>query len=94
MVILWVLAGAVLGWFTIYFQIWNVAQLGPHTTPNVALALVIGGALIRWTLVAVLFWAALQVDVVACLLSFIGLWVARWWMVCQVNAGRNFKGLG
>ena len=74
--ILWLLLGAVFGILSMLSQWWTVNRLHPLAPPN-TVAWIVGGAALRWVLVAGLLFAALQHGIVPALWAFTGLWLAR-----------------
>ncbi len=66
---------------------WTMARLRPGA-PRRAVAWILGGALLRWSLAVGLLVAALQRGIVLGLMAFAGLWLARWGMVCWIGFGR------
>lgn len=80
MILCWLLAGGAIGALNGASRRWTVARLRPEA-PRDALGLVWGGLALRWGLVAALLIIALQRGVVAGLLAFVGLSLARWVMV-------------
>ncbi|MEA3397655.1 MAG: hypothetical protein U9R05_09370 [Chloroflexota bacterium] len=91
MAVVWLIAGALVGWVSILIQVWTVARLCPRT-PRRGLGLLIGGMLLRWALIAGLFSVALRQGIVAGLWAFAGLWVARWLGILRIHAGKSFAG--
>ncbi len=75
----WLLLGLAVGVLNGLTRWWTVKRLCP-TQPSGALGSVVGGMLLRWGLVIGLLIAALNVStgIIPALLSFVGLWVARW----------------
>ena len=92
MAVVWLIAGALVGWVSILTQVWTVARLCPRM-PRQGLWLLIGGMLLRWTLIAGLLSVALRQGIVAGLLAFAGLWVTRWVLVWRIHTGKLFAGL-
>jgi hypothetical protein len=75
--VLWLLLGTALGGLNAWTQRWTVARLRP-SAPRCALTWALGGAVLRWGLVAGLLGAALQRELGAALLVCGGLALARW----------------
>ncbi len=89
MVVVWLVAGALVGWVSILTQVWLVARLCPRT-PRQGLWLLLGGMLLRWALIAGLLSVALRQGIVAGLLAFAGLWMARWVLIWRIHTGKLF----
>lgn len=85
MTVLWLLAGGAVGAVNGLTRWWTVGRLRPGA-PSHALSLVLGGALLRWALVAALLALALQRGIGPALLAFVGLWLSRWGTVIWFNA--------
>jgi hypothetical protein len=77
----WLLTGGAIGALNGLSVRWMVARLRPDT-PHRAVAWALGGALLRWGLAVGLLVVALQHGTVPALLAFVGLWLARWGVVC------------
>ena len=75
--VLWLMLGLALGGLNAWTQRWTVARLRP-SAPRRALTWTIGGAVLRWGLVACLLGAALGQGLAAALLVCVGLALARW----------------
>jgi len=92
MVTLWLFAGLAVGALN-GLTLWSsVARLRPDV-PGRAVAWILGSALLRWGLTGGLLIAALQHGVVPGLLAFVGLWLARWGIVCK-GVGSMKYGVG
>lgn len=89
MAVVWLVAGALVGWVSILTQVWIVARLCPRT-PRQGLWLLIGGMLLRWLLIAGLLSVALRQGIVTGLLAFAGLWLARWLGILRIHTGKLF----
>jgi hypothetical protein len=89
---LWLLLGGVVGVVNGLTRWWTVARLRPDI-PSHALAIVLSGAILRWSLVAALLTFALQRGIGPALLAFAGLWLSRWGTVIWFNAQRPAKEL-
>jgi len=81
-VTLWLFVGLMVGVLNALTLWSSVARLRP-AAPGRAVAWVLGGALLRWSLAAGVLIAALQRGVLPGLLAFAGLWLARWGIVCK-----------
>ncbi len=92
MVALWLLAGGAVGALNGLILWWTVGCLR-HDVPGSAVAWVLAGAMLRWTIVAALLIGALQHGIVPGLLAFAGLWLARWGMVYWLGFGRALPGV-
>ncbi|MDY0019272.1 MAG: hypothetical protein RBT47_04645 [Anaerolineae bacterium] len=88
MIGVWFVAGLCLGWCHAWMYARSAGMMDPHK-PAVALLSIVGGALLRWGMAAVLFFVALRQSVWALLLAFLGLWVMRWIMVFRLCAGEG-----
>lgn len=78
--LLWLILGIVVGTLSGIMQWWSVSRLAPNATVMTANGIVLG-AFARWTVVAVLFIAALRMGAVPALLAFAGLFVAKWLII-------------
>ncbi len=83
----WFILGAALGGLSAWMQRWTVARLCP-SAPRRALAWTLGGATLRWALMASLLIGALQQGLVPGLLVCAGLSSARWGLVWRWSVGR------
>jgi len=86
MVTLWLFAGGAVGALNGLTLWWTVGRLRPDVSGR-AVAWILGGALLRWGLIAGLLVAALQRGVLPGILAFAGLWLARWGMVVRWALG-------
>jgi hypothetical protein len=77
MILSWWLAGLALGAFSGWTAWLTTDRLQPGAS-HFAVAWVLGGMLLRWTLAGGLLTAGLQHGAVPGLLTFFGLWLARW----------------
>jgi hypothetical protein len=73
----WFLLGAACGILSVFTQWWTLANLRPEAA-TLALFLVTGGAVLRWSAVSVLWVAALRDGILPSLSALAGLWLARW----------------
>ncbi len=89
MVVVWLIAGALVGWVSILIQVWTMPRLRPDALRQ-RLGGMIGGMLLRWLLIAGLLSVALQQGIVAGLLAFAGLWLARWLGILRIHTGKSF----
>jgi hypothetical protein len=80
MLVLWPLAGGVVGVANALTLWWTVARLHPDT-PHHAIAWTIAGLILRWSLVTGLLIVALQYGIAPALLAFASLELTRWGMV-------------
>jgi len=80
----WLFAGGGIGLLNGLSMWWTVAHLHP-ASPRAALVQVLGGALLRWALVAALLTLGLRQGIAPGLLAFAGQWLARWGLVCWLN---------
>jgi len=81
---LWFVLGAALGTLSVSSQ-WQTLAYLRHNAARRALFLVIGGAVLRWVSVSVLWVAALRHGILPGLSVLAGLWLARWAIVCYLN---------
>jgi len=81
----WLVTGGTIGVLNGLSLRWTVARLRPDA-PRRAVALAMAGTLLRWSLVAGLLIAALRHGIAPGLLAFVGLWLARWGVVCWFNS--------
>jgi hypothetical protein len=84
MIAVWFVLGGMLGALNVWSQWWTIIHLHP-AAPSAAMRLVIGGAVLRWSMVVGLLVAALRQSSVAGLLAFGGWWLARWIAVIWLN---------
>ena len=77
----WLFTGGAVGVLNGLSLLWTVARLRPDA-PRRAVTWALGGAMLRWSLAAVLLISALQRGIAPALLAFAGLWLARWGMAC------------
>lgn len=92
MVVVWLIAGALVGWVSILIHVWTMPRLRPDA-PRQRLWGMFGGMLLRWLLIAGLLSVALRQGIVAGLLAFAGLWLARWWGILRIHAGKLFASI-
>ncbi len=89
MVVVWLIAGALVGWVSILIHVWTMPRLRPNA-PRQRLWGMFGGMLLRWALIAGLLSVALRQGIAAGLLAFAGLWVMRWALVWRIHTGKLF----
>jgi hypothetical protein len=75
--VLWFLLGVILGVFNAWLRRWSVSHMHPGA-PRRAVTWAIGGAALRWVLIAGLLSAALQQGLAAGLLACAGLLLTCW----------------
>ena len=80
----WLFTGGAIGVLHGLTLWWTVGRLRPGV-PSSAVILTMGGIMLRWSLTAGLLVATLQHGILPCLLTFTGLLVARWGIVCWFN---------
>jgi hypothetical protein len=81
----WLFSGGTVGVLNGLGLGWTVSRLHPDTSSQ-GVVLTMVGMIARWSLTAGLLIAALQHGIMSGLLAFVGLWLARWSMVCWFNA--------
>ena len=81
----WLFAGGAVGLLNALTLRWAVDRLQPAASRYVVFW-VTGSALLRWGLAAGVLIAALQHGIVPTLLAFVGLWLARWSVICKRQA--------
>ena len=69
-ILLWGLAGVALAFFSLKTQTWSVTRIEP-THPGRSVALVVGGAILRWLITGAIFVFALSRSLQAVLSVFI-----------------------
>jgi len=74
--ILWSLAGAALAFLSLKTQTWSVIHISPDH-PGRSMALVIGGAILRWLVTGIVLVLALLYSLPAMLLVFIMFIISR-----------------
>lgn len=88
----WLLVGVLVGLLNGLTRRWTVARLQAEME-NSALALTLGGLVVRLSLVAMLLIVGLRQGIVPGLLAFVGLWVTRMvtviWFHTSVGAKRE-----
>lgn len=80
MIALWLWAGGAVGALNALTLWWTVAYLRPESVGR-ALASTWGGALIRWAAASGVLAVALQHGIAPGIVTFVGLWLARWGMI-------------
>ena len=83
--VFWLFAGGAVGVLNALTLRWAVGRLHPAASRHVVLW-VTGSAWLRWGLAAGVLIAALQYGIMPALLAFVGLWLARWSVVCNLSA--------
>jgi hypothetical protein len=91
MILSWWLAGLALGAFNGWTARLTTDRLQPGASHSVV-AWVLGGMLLRWILAGGLLTAALQHGAVPGLLTFFGLWLARWGTVGRASIRVSERG--
>ncbi|HCU58164.1 MAG TPA: hypothetical protein DF984_08100 [Anaerolineaceae bacterium] len=74
--VLWGLAGIALAFFSLKTQTWSVTRITP-THPGRSMALVVGGAILRWLITGAIFVLALSRSIQAMLSVFILFLITR-----------------
>ena len=85
---LWLSAGLTIGILNGLTLHWTVGRLRPETA-LVGAPLVAFGGLLRLALAAALLILASQHGMMPCLLSFTGLWLARWMVILSTLSSRQ-----
>ncbi len=90
---IWILAGAAVSAVSLLSQVWIAGrQLCPEASQGVLMVMMLGGLLLRLTLVAVVLIAALQITgVVAAIWAVVGMIVMRWLLVYGLHKGKLFR---
>ncbi len=90
----WLLAGLLLGALNALSLAWTVGRLRPESA-GAGLAMVWGGAALRWSLAVLLLSLALRQGILPGLGAFGGLWLARslavLWFGTQEEAWKRFS---
>ena len=81
----WLFTGGAIGVLNGLSLWWTVSRLRPNA-PSHAAVLAMAGAILRWGLAAGVLIVALQHSIASGLLTFAGLRLARWGMVCWFNS--------
>ena len=92
MITLWLFVGGAVGTLNALTLWWGVGCIRPEA-PHRAVAWALGGALLRWTVVAGVLIVALQQGIVPGLLAFSGLWLARWGTTCWLGLRPSLSGV-
>ena len=79
-----ILLGGLAGIIMIVLQWWTVQRVSTES-PQHAMLLVVGGAVMRWILIAVILFIAFRADFVLGLLTFGSWWLARWFMLICIE---------
>lgn len=85
--VLWFLLGcaaAIAGGMSIG---WTVGRLNCSDAPSRAIAVVVGGAIVRVAVAALILGVALRQGIMEGLLAFAGLWLGRWGAVAILSRG-------
>lgn len=75
-IVLWGLAGVALAFFSLKTQAWSVTRIAP-THPGRSMALVVGGAILRWLITGAILVFALSRSLQAMLSVFILFIISR-----------------
>ena len=81
---LWLLAGLLANSVNYWMQFQTVNNLRPET-PQVVVRRIVGGAMLRWMMIAVLMLAAFRQGVIPGLLTLTGYWIIRLVMIYRWN---------
>jgi len=77
---LWFVAGSLVNVVNYWMQFRTVNSLHPET-PQAVVRQIVGGAILRWALIAVLLLAAFRQGVIPGLLTLAGYWLIRLVMI-------------
>jgi hypothetical protein len=91
MTVLWLFIGGAIGVLNVTTMWWTVARLQPDARHQ-ALAWVLGGATLRWTIAAGLLCLALRTGAGPALLAVVGLWLGRWGTIRWLRLNRRSRG--
>jgi hypothetical protein len=83
----WLFVGALVGLANVYSIALTVVRIRPNARVRAVLTTV-GGALLRYGVVAVVLSLALQRSALSGISAFVGLFVVRWIAVYLMNTGR------
>jgi len=83
--ILWLIGGAVVGVLNVLSLDWSLGRLLHPAASLGGVALILGGAVVRWGIAAGLLLVALQRGIGAALLALGGLWLGRWVMIWRLH---------
>lgn len=83
--LVWPTAGALVGILNACTRWWTVAQAG-YDRPSRVLPLALGGMIVRLVMVTALLTVALREGLFPGLLTFGGMWLARWGSVIWTHA--------
>ena len=81
---LWFVAGSLVNVVNYWMQFQAVNSLHPGT-PQVVVRRIVGGAILRWMMTAVLLLAAFNQGVIPGLLTLTGYWIIRLVMIYRWN---------
>ena len=81
---LWFVAGSLVNIVNYWMQFQAVNNIRPGT-PQVVVRRIVGGAILRWTMIAVLMLAAFRQGVIPGLLTLTGYWIIRLVMIYRWN---------
>ena len=76
MTVLWFVAGSLVNIVNYWMQFQVVNNLHPGT-PKIVVRRIVGGAILRWAMIAVVILAALRQGVIPGLLALAGYWIIR-----------------
>jgi hypothetical protein len=91
MMVLWLLAGALIGTMNGMTRWWTVSRLG-HGVRLRPRTIIWGGLVLRFALVAAVLILGLRRGIIPGLLAFAGLWLARWGSVIWLSTLRTSQG--
>jgi len=80
MIVLWFVAGSLVNIVNYWMQFQAVNNLRPGT-PQVVVRRIVGGAILRWMMIAVLILAAFRQGAIPGLLTLAGYWIIRLVMI-------------
>jgi hypothetical protein len=81
---MWLLGGCAAGSLAVTAIAWTVGRLRPGQ-PGQAVALALGGGLLRWVMVSGLLLAAWRHGTTSGILALAGFWLGRWGMIYWVS---------
>jgi hypothetical protein len=84
MAAVWLLCGWAVGSLAVAAIAWTVGQLRPGQ-PREAVALVLGGGLLRWVLASGLLLVAWRQGILPGMLALTGYWVGRWGAIYWID---------
>jgi hypothetical protein len=86
---LWLLLGIAIALINGLSIRWTVGSLNISGARSRAIAVVVGGAVVRVAVAALVLAVALRQGIVEGLLAFAGLWLGRWGAVAILSRGRS-----